>query len=130
VTMQPKGRCTKSVYVSHAVRPWTLRTFHHLSEAALYSLADMTIAKFMYVATSSRPPGAPAIEKTISQRDSLCTRNNLRRPISESCEGIPKPPIVTPLSLKLAGLESEAPGVWCTSGFKRAMVKLISFSDS
>jgi hypothetical protein len=34
--------------------------FHQRSDAALYSLAEMTMAKCIYVATSSRPPGAPA----------------------------------------------------------------------
>jgi hypothetical protein len=61
-------------------------------------------------------------------------KEDLRRPISESWEGIPKPPIVTPLTIpllvKVVGLGSDSPGDWCTRGLRRLIVRLMSFSDN
>jgi len=83
--------------------------FHQRRDAALYSLALMTMARCMYVATSSTPPG---------------------RPTSDSCVGMPNPPSVTPLAAELLYVGLASSGDWWTSGLSKLIVRLISLSES
>lgn len=68
---------------------------HQRSDAALYSLAEMTIARCIYVATSSSPLGTPATGK--SQRSlHVYVFKDLRRTMSESWTGRPSILVCTP----------------------------------